>query len=389
MHIAVVGPMDVGRLAQGLTMRVIGDAPVPTGHGGHSVTELVLALAPLVERLDLVTLDPGLVGPVELEGPGVRLSVGPFRPRARTRSRDLFAVERAFIAERLRTWDPSAVSAHWTYEYALGALDSGRPTLITVRDWAPTILRHATDAYRLVRLAMQALVFARGRHFAAVSPYMARKIEMITRRPAAVLPNCLGGAWIRDEPPKPDGQRVIAVNAGFGRRKNVKRLLEAWALVRRRCPDGELLLVGTGYEPCGEAARWATDAGLSEGVQFVGSVGRSDLPELLASARLLAHPALEESFGMVLVEAMAVGIPVLGGQSSGAVPWVLEDGAGVLVDVRDPGAIADGIVALITDEDHAAQTAARGNRRVRDHFTAAVTAERYVACLGSVATAGR
>lgn len=348
------------------------------------MTELALALAPLVDRLDLVTLDPEIDSPIDLAAPGIRLAVGPFRPRARVRSKDLFAVERSFVAERLGAWAPDVVSAHWTYEYALGALETDRPTLITVHDWAPTILWHARDAYRAVRLIMQLIVFARGRHFATVSPYMARRIERFTRRPVSVLPNAVGPMWLDIDELRSIGSRVIAVNDGFGRRKNVEKLLTAWPSVRRRHADAELLLVGQGYGVSGAAWQWAEARGLGEGIKFVGPVDRSELPRLLASARLLAHPSLEESFGMVILEAMAVGLPVLGGRSSGAVPWLLEGGAGILVDVRNEDAIADGIVRLLTDRSLAARTGARGRQRAREQFAVEAVAHAYVRVLTGV-----
>jgi L-malate glycosyltransferase len=377
--------MDARRLTAELSLTPTRGEPTPIGHGGHPITELVLALAPLVERLDLVTLDPRLTEPVVLKAAGIRLAVGAFRSRARARSLDLFAAERRFITERISEWQPDVVSAHWTYEYALGAIEAGRPTLTTVHDWAPTILWHARDAYRLVRLGMQFLVFARGRHFAAVSPYMAKKVERVTRRPVAVLPNGLGPHWWQADAPVPDGSRVIAINDGFGRRKNVHRLLEAWPVVRRDHASAELLLVGSGYEQDGPAATWAVQAGFDAGVRFLGPVDRSELAGLLAGARMLAHPALEESFGMVLLEAMAVGIPAVGGRSSGAVPWVLADGAGMLVDVKDPLALARGISALLDDPILASETAARGRQRAQQHFSADAVARNYLEQLRLIA----
>jgi L-malate glycosyltransferase len=379
--------MDVRRLAEELSLVVAGGHQPPVGHGGPPITELVLALAPLVDQLDLVTLDPRLTEFVALRGDGIRLAVGPFRPRARTRSLDLFADERRFIADQVATWRPDAVSAHWTYEYALGAIGSGRPTLTTVHDWAPTILWHARDSYRLVRLGMQALVFARGQHFAAVSPYMAKKVARATGKTVTVLPNGLGPHWSNAPSPVQSGSQVIAINDGFGRRKNVQRLLEAWPAVRRAIPAAGLMLVGSGYEEGGAAHCWASQRGLTPGVQFVGPVDRSELPRLLAGARLLVHPALEESFGMVLVEAMAVGIPVLGGHKSGAVPWLLDGGAGVLVDVRDPAAIASGVVGVLRDTGFARETAARGQARARNRYSISVTSRSYLVRLARVASA--
>ena len=385
-QIAVAGPMDVRRLASELALAPASAQTVPAGRGGHSVTELILAMAEQVDRLDLVTLDHRLSQPVELQGDRVRLAVGVFRPKARDRSKDLFKTERSFIEEKLRLWQPDVVSAHWTYEYALGSLDSRIPSSITVRDWSPTILRHSRDAYRTVRLGMQALTFARGRNFVAASPYMAKKVHRVTRRPVTVLPNALGPEWFEDPPEPPQTPRIIAINNGFGRRKNVQRLLAAWPDVLRRYPKAELVLVGAGYGPDDAAHSWARKRRLSGGVSFLGPVERSLLPELLRSATAFAHPALEESFGMVVLEAMALGVPVLGGRRSGAVPWLLADDSGIIVDVRRPRAVSDGLLRLLDSPDLARETAQRARERAQQYFSVRSVATSYIDHLDNLAS---
>lgn len=385
LRLAVASPLDVGRLADELRLIPPRDSAIPRGHGGHSVTELVVALAGLVDHLDLITLDPELDDPIELRGERVRLGVGPFRNRARTRGKDLFSEERSFVSNRLLAWKPDVVSAHWTYEYALGAIDSGLPTLTTVADWAPTVLRHARDRYRAVRLIMQLMALSKGRDLAAVSPYIAQKVQRYTRRPCTVLPRGLGSEWFSGEPPELTGSQVLAANAGFGRLKNVHRLLAAWPTVLEALPDAELTLAGDGYETGGNAQRWALKQGLSRRVHYIGPVRRPELRTLMSSCSVFAHPSLEESFGMVVLEAMAVGVPVLGGQRSGAVPWLLADGAGVLVDVRKPSAIAEGLIRLLTDRRSARLTARRGHERASEAFEIQQVAAAYVEELTAVA----
>ena len=81
---------------------------------------------------------------------------------------------------------------------------------------------------------------------------------------------------------------------------------------------------------------------------------------------------------MVVLEAMAMGVPVLGGQASGAVPWLLADGAGVLVDVRRPRDIAGSIVRLLADAPLAESTARQGFRRAREQFSGDSVAASYI-----------
>lgn len=71
----------------------------------------------------------------------------------------------------------------------------------------------------------------------------------------------------------------------------------------------------------------------------------------MQKADLFIHPSLEESFGLVLIEAMISKTPVIGGKCSGAVPWVLHEGkAGLLADVTNPEDIASKALELLEDE---------------------------------------
>ena len=380
--------MDVGRLVAELCLRVEdGRSAHHVPHDGHpATTNLIIALASLVERLDLVTLDSRVQDPVFLAGGHVRLALGPQRPRARERAKDLFSSERRFVAERLQSWRPDVVSAHWTYEFALGTLDSRLPHLITVHDWAPAVLWNARDRYRTVRLLMQLLTFARGRNFVAVSPYMSRRAKLLALRPVPVLPNGLDRSWYVENQKAP-ARRVLAVNNGFGRGKNIQRLLAAWPHVLEEHPSAELVLVGSGYAVDGPANRWANENDLTRGVRFLGPVAHSQLKGLFQSASVFAHPSLEESFGLVVLEAMAQRVPVLGGRRSGAVPWLLRDGAGVLVDVRKSRAIAAGLNKLLSEPEFASATVRIGYERSLD-FAIEEIAVAYHRHLTAIASRG-
>ncbi len=377
--------MSVAKIARELSLEEIGgNPPPPEPSGAHSVTDLILGLPSMVDQLDLVTLDPNIQETHEYRGERVRLAAGPYRTRIRTMSKDLFRDERSFIAEKLRDWQPDVAGAHWTYEFALGLLDSGIPHLITVRDWAPTVLWSMRDPYRAVRLYMQFLTFARGSNFAAVSPYMARRVERVTRRSVAVVPNGIGDAWLAAVHDAEPGSNVLAINHGFDRRKNVRRLLSDWPKVAERVPGTLLHLVGHGFEEDGPAHHWSAGKQLAQDVMFHGPVSRAELPEMLKKTKVFVHPSLEESFGMTVLEAMASGVPVVGGAKSGAIPWLLSSGAGVLVDVKTPGAIADGVVRILRDSDYGQQVAAAGRARAHE-FALEQVAESYMNSLSAVA----
>ncbi|HEU4556596.1 MAG TPA: glycosyltransferase family 4 protein, partial [Longimicrobium sp.] len=124
-----------------------------------------------------------------------------------------------------------------------------------------------------------------------------------------------------------------------------------------------------GFGPGEPAEAWARTWGIAAGVEFVGAVPHPELlRRLAAGADVLVHPAVEESFSMAVAEAMALGIPVIGGTRSGGVPATLDGGrAGRLADVRSPSALAGAMLELATqaEERNAIATAGRLSARAR------------------------
>lgn len=108
-------------------------------------------------------------------------------------------------------------------------------------------------------------------------------------------------------------------------------------------------------------------------VRHVGYVDPDRRRALYEGARLLVMPSFEEGFGMPVLEAMSLGVPVVAA-NRGSLPEVLGD-AGPLVDPEQPAELAQAIGRLLWDDAHAATCAARGLARARQ-FNWAATARR-------------
>ncbi|MBM3662239.1 MAG: glycosyltransferase family 4 protein [Actinobacteria bacterium] len=364
LRIGLAGPLTLYRLRSRLEDR----PQLGAGLESRVLTDLVEELHRRGHELVCVSLSPDPDDWGSYRGDRLHLEVGPYRRRHRWI--DGFRVERQWSVERLHRADVDIVHAHWTYEFALAALASDHPTLVTVHDWAPEILRHHRHPYRLVRLGMQRKVLRRAPHLIANSPYIAERVFESTGRSVPVIPN---GRVMRDTcPPLPqhDLPRLGALNSGFGPLKNVTTLLRAFQIVRRSHPGVLLRLAGTDHGPDGAAAAWATSRGLTAGVEFVGRIESGQVAEFMRSLDVFVHPSLEESFGMVLIEAIDEGIPVVGGHQSGAVPWVLDDGrAGVLADVESPERLASSVVDLLDDRERRSDLSRAAFERTRSRFS--------------------
>ncbi len=386
MKVALAGPVSTAALESFLDPTHTG---LPPGMPGASVTRLAHELLQRDVDLTIVTCDPAVesaADEVVATGPRLKLYVGPFR--ASHRARDAFADERAWVRDALESEDLDVVHAHWSYEYALGALASGHPSLVTFRDWAPTVLRYHRHPYRAVRLGMQAAVLARSHHLTAVSPYLQSRMKRWCSRPVHVVPNGLPDeAFAAAVPRTPANARtLIAINHGFGERKNVRGLLRAFACVRMRHPC-RLLLVGSGYGPDEAAERWARERELHHAVEFRGAVGLAEVSDLLSQSDVFVHPSREETFGNVLLEAMGQGVPVIGGRASGAVPWVLDGGnAGLLAEVTSPAVFAEAIGSLVASRQRRDSLAHAGYEHARARFGLSRSVDLYRELYESIAT---
>lgn len=392
MRIGFASPIYVRALSPWLDLE--DRQPLPEGYGHLAPTQLALALLEAGHELEVVALDQSVIAPIVFQGPRLRVQVGPFRRCGR--ARDFFGSERRFVREAFRRSQPQLVHAHWSYEFALGALESGIPSLVTVRDWAPRIARLNPVPYRVVRLLMHARTVASARFFTAPSPYIASMIAGWRRLEVPVVPHAVPDSAFF--PPTKTRHRgsptVVGINNGFSPFKNVKALLRAFPLVRDRFPGATLVLAGTAYEAGGVAERWAAERQLVDGVRFLGPLPHEQASRLLERVDLLVHPSLEESFGMVVVEAMAHGVPVVGGTTSGAVPWLLEDGAvGLLTDVRSPGLLADAACRVLESAEVWRRCSEGGKRsawrRFRVHQEVQSYEQQYERVIRTGASGGR
>ncbi|MEJ2140198.1 MAG: glycosyltransferase family 4 protein [Gammaproteobacteria bacterium] len=164
---------------------------------------------------------------------------------------------------------------------------------------------------------------------------------------------------------EPDALAVVCV-AQLIARKGHAVLLDAWPEIRRQCPQARLILFGKGKEEAGLRAR-VESLGCSASVSFAGF--RADLHDFLPHADLLVHPALREGLGICLLEAQALGVPVVASRVGG-IPEAVADGiAGLLVPPRDPGALAASVAALLGDAERRASFAAAGRRYVAENYS--------------------
>jgi phosphatidyl-myo-inositol dimannoside synthase len=176
----------------------------------------------------------------------------------------------------------------------------------------------------------------------------------------------------------PQGRVILTVGRWLTteRYKGMDTLIQALPRLLLRWPDVQLVMVGAGDD-----REWlvniARDSGVQKHVHFLSDLSYGELSACYAAAELFALPSRGEGFGLVYLEAMARGKPVIGGAHGGA-PEVIQDGVtGYLVQHGDTEQLATAIDALLENPERAKEMGARGRERVDKEFRFAVFSKSF------------
>jgi glycosyltransferase involved in cell wall biosynthesis len=151
----------------------------------------------------------------------------------------------------------------------------------------------------------------------------------------------------KKEPRPPDAPLVVAVGR-LEKEKGFEVLIAAWARVVRSVPAARLFIAGDGTERV-KLRKLAIDLRLTPFLHFLGALAPDELPSLYHKAVVCALASESESFGKVLVEAGAAGVPCVATATKGASEIILEGKTGYLVPIGGKEKLADRIVGLLQD----------------------------------------
>jgi glycosyltransferase involved in cell wall biosynthesis len=179
--------------------------------------------------------------------------------------------------------------------------------------------------------------------------------------------------------PRTGPPTILFVGHDF-ERKGGRQLLEAFRAVRSAVPDARLVLVGR--RP--ELTR------IPDGVEVLGPIeDRGRLARIYAGATVFTLPSLFEPYGLVVVEAMSFGLPVVATSTSGIRDIVRHGETGLLVPVGDPEALAHSLTTLLLDDTRAAAMGLAGRDLARSRFQWGQVVDRMAPALSQAATSIR
>jgi len=274
--------------------------------------------------------------------------------------------------------------------YAIAGRSVGPPHIACIKGVLGDAVRFERGVTR-ASMAFQASLEAKHARRAAlvitVSEYCARRIEELYGvNNAVVVPELIDlHGWRRlfdANPAVPDPRKfTVLCVCRFYPRKRVDVLLRAVALLRDRLPRLEVRIVGRGpeYE---RLQQLSSELRVEESVHWLGDTGLRDLAAEYNRCDLFCLPSVQEGFGIVFLEAMAAGKPIIAARAA-AVPEVVRSG-GILVKPEKPEALADAIALLDRDPD-LRQSLAMGGLREVEQFEMHRVAERFAREVAKVA----
>lgn len=308
---------------------------------GHQVRIIAPSSNPSQSREDSDVLVFGRPIAIRASGSVVRSPVSP-RLVFSSRIKDMLAEERfdvIHIHEPLMPTLATAVLHHASSEVTVGTFHASRARSWGYPFWKPICLGRWFD-----KLHGRIAVSDAAREF--VSKYFPAEYEIIPN--GIDLPHFGEDVLPMDE--FSDGKLNILFVGRMEKRKGFKHLLGAYEKVKREYPECRLIVVG----PEGRAWRKYRDLAAKRNLRdvvFAGYVEYDELPRYYKSADIFCSPATDkESFGLVLLEAMAMGKPVVASDIAGYAAVASDGVDGVLVRPRDDGALARAILGLLRDK---------------------------------------
>ncbi|WP_409342698.1 1,4-alpha-glucan branching protein domain-containing protein [Paenibacillus sp. MBLB4367] len=183
-------------------------------------------------------------------------------------------------------------------------------------------------------------------------------------------------------------EKIVMFVGRLVREKGVQVLLDSIPLVTASCPDAKFVVAGKG-PMLQTLERQAHAQGVDGRVAFAGFIEDSDRNELYAMSAAAVFPSLYEPFGIVALEAMAAGVPVIVSGTGGLQEIVRHGVDGLTALPGNAESLAAQIIRVLQDEGGAGALASRGLHKVRTQYDWSSIAERTIDCYGKAAAASQ
>jgi N-acetyl-alpha-D-glucosaminyl L-malate synthase BshA len=159
--------------------------------------------------------------------------------------------------------------------------------------------------------------------------------------------------------------------------KGIEHMIKAVPFILKEIPEVKLVIIGDGPEK-NRLEELVKNLNLTENIIFIGWILNNDLNKFYKSADIFVLPSLREGMGVVLLEAMACGTPVIGSDIGGIKDMIKDGENGFLAVPGNPEDIAQKIIRLLSNEDLRQKFSDNGLKKVQEKFSWDVVNEKFV-----------
>ena len=279
--------------------------------------------------------------------------------------------------------NPDIVHAHDTYlPYSTAAAMHSKkyPTLLTVHDIAAEKIKFV-DGYRfltrLITIPHEKHVLSKIQNVIVCSQFNKDIINNMASSKVYVIPNGVNPPNIQNIQSRSFSTKNSIFYVGMLlKSKGVDILISAIPIIKKSIPDVCLNIAGAGKEET-NLKNLVKELNIEENVKFLGFITEEEKYSYYKSIDIFVLPSLFEPFGLVLLEAMSCGKPVVA-SNVGGVPYIAEDGkTGLLFESENVKDLAEKVIMLLRDEELREKMGKAGRERAKE-FTWEKVAERTV-----------
>lgn len=369
-------------------MRVVmvGDFPRKVDEMGGGVEAVTTYLAAALQEMPDITLEA-----VTLDRWGGaerteqhRLVPVHFVPLSRRPSRLSNWENVRRLAKTISDLKPDLVHAHIANQYARAAERTNIPWVLTahgIRHLEMSLRPGLINRYRgWITRREEFRLMATATNLISISPFISEIFQSDISGDVTLIDNPVDGVFF-DVGSDPISGQILYVGRLIPR-KDILTLLKSFAIVHRRAPHCRLRFAGEGIgglEPTGypqELKHFIDEHDLSRAVSFLGQLDDKRLIEEYSKASVMVVSSVLETAPMVILQAMAAGVPVVS-TDAGGIRYLVEDGkSGAVVPIGDSERLGEEIYKIINDAELASSMAQRSREIAESRFRASSIALR-------------
>ena len=323
-HVSILGPCSPARVVELMGQD---DPKAPNMHNdGSPVNAQVAEMSRWVKKISVLTYSANIESISVYQIKNVTFYLFPLR-KNKIWILDCYKIERKMISKKLAQIKPDLIHAHWTYEYALIALQFDPRSIVSVHDNPFVVLQHTRDILRLMKFLMtiKVRIIGRDSHFIFVSKSIQESWIKIFRFRGkfTIIPNILAIEVSRSQTKKIPLEFTTIGNAS--KLKNVESILQVWVDILIEFPSAHLNLIGADLHDHSKLyEKWSQSVGRS--VTWHGYISQTSVEKILDDTTFYFHFSLEEAQGLSVAEAMSRGCVCILNKS---VPALYETTGGV------------------------------------------------------------